>query len=203
MFSVTNKKYEVFNNSLVNYNFLIDRFIFESEAVKNSMFVNDKRNFPFYYFLGKNSLEITEVAQIGLCGGYNLGMYLTGNKNIKNVYIYDNNNNNKLLRLTRNNLLKFNFAQKHYSIVHDDFLNSIKENKVKLLFVNDKDYIDKNINEILSLFVDFNELQNLIFDNIIDLDKDFEKHVNNYCDLRNIKFEKYNKRNEAIILRKN
>ena len=46
-------------------------------------------------------------------------------------------------------------------------------------------------------------MQNLIFDNIIDLDKDFEKHVNNYCDLRNIKFEKYNKRNEAIILRKN
>ena len=72
-----------------------------------------------------------------------------------------------------------------------------------MLFINDKDYIDKNINKILSLFVDFNELQNLIFDNIIDLDKDFEKHVNNYCDLRNIKFEKYNKRNEAIILRKN
>ena len=153
MFLISNKKYEIFNNSLFNCNFLIDRFIFESEAVKNSMFVNDKRNFPFYYFLGKNSLEITEVAQIGLCGGYNLGMYLTGNKNIKNVYIYDNNKNNKLLRLTRNNLLKFNFAQKHYSIVHDDFLNSIKENKVKLLFVNDKDYIDKNINKILSLLL--------------------------------------------------
>jgi hypothetical protein len=203
MILINKKEYEMFNESLVNYKFLIDRFIFESESVRNSMFVNDKRNFPFYYFLGKNSLEITEVAQIGLCGGYNLGMYLTGNKNIKNVYIYDDNNNNKLLRLTKNNLLKFNFARKHYSIIYDDFLNSIKESKVKLLFINDKDYIDKNINTILSLFVDFNELQNLIFDNIIDLDNDFKKHVNDYCDLRNIKFEKYNKRNEAIILRKN
>ena len=152
MILINKKEYESFNKSLVSYQFLIDRFIFESESVRNSMFVNDKRNFPFYYFLGKKSLEITEVAQIGLCGGYNLGMYLTGNKNIKNIYIYDNNNNNKLLRLTKNNLLKFNFAQKHYLIVYDDFLNSIKENKVKLLFLNDKDYIYKNINTIFKWF---------------------------------------------------
>ena len=203
MYMISKNEYEKFNKSLLNFKFLIDRFIFENQAVKNSMFVNDKRNFPFYYFIGKNTLEITDVAQIGLCGGYNLGMYLTGNNNIKNVYIYDDKKNNNLLRLTRNNLSKFNFAKKNYYNSYTDFTNSIKQNKVKLFFINDKDFIEKNINEILSLFVDLNELQILLFDNIIDLGKDFENHIVNYCSLRNIAFQKYNKRNEAIIIRKN
>ena len=200
---INKNEYEKFNNSLLNFKFLIDRFIFENQAVRNSMFVNDKRNFPFYYFIGKNTLEVTDVAQIGLCGGYHLGMYLTGNNNIKNVYVYDDKKNNNLLRLTKNNLLKFNFAKKYYYISYSDFTNSIKQNKIKLLFINDKDFIEKNINQILALFVDLSELKIILFDNIIDLGKDFENHVVNYCSLRNITFQKYNKRNEAIIIRKN
>ena len=200
---INKNEYEKFNNSLLNFKFLIDRFIFENQAVRNSMFVNDKRNFPFYYFIGKNTLEVTDVAQIGLCGGYHLGMYLTGNNNIKNVYVYDDKKNNNLLRLTRNNLSKFNFAKKYYYISYSDFTNSIKQNKIKLLFINDKDFIEKNINQILALFVDLSELKIILFDNIIDLGKDFENHVLNYCSLRNITFQKYNKRNEAIIIRKN
>lgn len=200
---INKNEYEKFNNSLLNFKFLIDRFIFENQAVRNSMFVNDKRNFPFYYFIGKNTLEVTDVAQIGLCGGYHLGMYLTGNNNIKNVYVYDDKKNNNLLRLTKNNLLKFNFAKKYYYISYSDFTNSIKQNKIKLLFINDKDFIEKNINQILALFVDLSELKIILFDNIIDLGKDFENHVLNYCSLRNITFQKYNKRNEAIIIRKN
>jgi len=204
MISINQKKYDTFNKNLNGLNFILNNFIFESQSIKDSMFVNDKRNFPFYYFIGKNSLFVSDVAQIGLCGGYNLGMYLMGNNNIKNVYIYDNKNNNNLLRLTKNNLLKFNFSKKHYfsSLLNNDFLSSIKENKLKLLFINDKDYIVENINMILSFFVDCEELQNLVLDNIIDLGSELENHVISYCNLRNIDFKKYNKRNEAIILRK-
>ena len=49
-----------------------------------------------------------------------------------------------------------------------------------MLFINDKDYVVENINMILSFFVDYEELQNLVLDNIIDLGSDFESHVISY-----------------------
>lgn len=196
-------EYEKFNKNLFGFNLLIKSFIFENQNLKNSSFVNDKRNFPFYYFLGKNSIGIDSIGQIGLCGGYNLGMYLNGNNKVEKCFIYDNKNNNNLLRLTKNNLLRFNFCKKNYYNIHDDFFNSLKENKIKILFVNEKEYIDKNINNLLSFFINLEELKTLVLDNIIDLGKEFEEHIKSYCMIRNILFQKYNKRNQALVLRKN
>jgi len=198
------KNYEEFKAKNYNTSFLMNKFIFQNENVKKFFISQEKSNYDFYYFLGKNLQDVQKVAQIGFCGGYYIGLFLLINKDIKEIYFYDINKNNKqILRLTKNNLLGFKNFKKNYELfnLEKDLFEKISYLDCELLIIFDFLFLENNLEITLSLSEKNKFIKYLILDNVND-EINFQNKIKNFCIIRNIAFEKFNKRNDAIVLRK-
>lgn len=196
------KKYDDFKKKNYNTSFLMNKFIFQNNEFKNFFISQEKTNYDFYYFLGKNENEINNICQIGLCCGYFIGMFLLAKENINNFYLFDTSNNNKqILRLTKNNLLFFKNKNFNFGLKDKEILEKISYLECELLIIFDSLFYESNIEEILNLFEKNKFTRILILDNLKD-DINFENKIKNFSIIRNMTFEKYIKRNNVIALRK-
>lgn len=199
MIILNNKAYEDFNKKLQFEKHLLDLFVYENENTKSSSSFRDKRNYPFYYFLGKNT-NFQNVLMVGTCGGYKSGLLCYASSTIKNMYVYDFYNNKSLMRLTRNNLGKFRNVKKHFfddknkgAYLQNDFFDLVVFDDVKT--------IEKKEN----LYFFYDLLKNngyMVFDKIFD-NKEIVDYVINFANKRNIFFEKFQTRNQTLIIKKN
>ena len=196
------KKYDEFKKKNYNTSFLMNKFIFQNNEFKNFFISQEKTNYDFYYFLGKNENEINNICQIGLCCGYFIGMFLLAKENINNFYLFDTSNNNKqILRLTKNNLLFFKNKDFNFGFKDKEILEKISYLDCELLIIFDSLFSENNLEEILNLFEKNKFARILILDNLKD-DINFENKIKNFSIIRNMTFEKYIKRNNVIALRK-
>ena len=198
MFDLNNASYEVFNKKLNFESHLFDLFVYESETTKNLSSFKDKRNYPFYYFLGKE-LNPENVLMVGNCGGYKSGFLCYSSKNIKNLYVYDILNNSSLMRITKNNLGKFRNVKKCFfnDIKKESFL---KENFFDLIIFDDVSMIDEK--DKLYFFYDICKKDLfLVFYKIFDNKKN-ENYLINFANKRNTFFEKFQTRNQTLIIKK-
>lgn len=196
------RKYEDFKLKNYNTSFLMNRFVFQSENFKNKFISGEKSNYDFYYFLGKD-LDITKICQVGLCCGYYIGLFLMANNKINDIFLFDTNNNRQILRFTKNNLLLFNIKNKNYifGLEKKDFFDKLSSYNYELLIIFDYLFCEINIEKILYLFEKNKFISILVLDNLKD-EINFENKVKIFCIIKNIAFEKFLKRNNAIVLRK-
>lgn len=198
MFDLNNSNYEVFNKKLQFENHLFDLFVYESEETKFLPYFRDKRNYPFYYYLGKK-INPENVLIVGTCGGYKSGLICYSSEKIKNIYIFDFFKNKSLMRLTRNNLGKFRNVKKEF------FNESNKEAFLKndffdLIIFDDIKIIENK--EILYFYYDL--LKNkgfLIFDKVVE-NLELENYLINFANKRNALVEKFQTRNKTLIINK-
>lgn len=199
MLDINNKMYEVFNRKLQFEKHLLDLFVYENENTKLSSSFRDKRNYPFYYFLGKN-INPQNVLMIGTCGGYKSGLLCYSSSNLKNICVYDFYNNKSLMRLTRNNLGKFRNVKKQFlNDQNKDFF--LKNDFFDLMIFDDIKIIEKKEN----LYFFYDLLKNngyIVFDKIFD-NKEIVDYVINFANKRNLIFEKFQTRNQSLIIKKN
>lgn len=199
MFDLNNKNYEDFNKNLRFENHLFDLFVYENDMTKNMPSFRDKRNYLFYYYLGKK-LNPENVLMIGTCGGYKSGFLCYSSKNIKNIYIFDFFNNKSLMRLTKNNLGKFRSVKKEF------FDESNKENYLKNNFFDLIVFDDLKIIENKELLYFYYEILKpkgfIVFDKVF-ANKELEIYLKNFVEKRNVFFEKFQTRNETLIINKN
>ena len=199
MLDINNKMYEVFNRKLQFEKHLLDLFVYENENTKLSPSFRDKRNYPFYYFLGKN-INPENVLMVGTCGGYKSGLLCYSSSNLKNISVYDFYNNKSLMRLTRNNLGKFRNVKKQF--VNDqnkDFF--LKNDFFDLIIFDDIKIIEKKEN--IYFFYDLLKHNgHIVFDKVFD-NKEIVDYVINFANKRNIIFEKFQTRNQSLIIKKN
>lgn len=199
MLDINNKMYEVFNKKLQFEKHLLDLFVYENENTKLSSSFRDKRNYPFYYFLGKN-INPQNVLMIGTCGGYKSGLLCYSSSNLKNICVYDFYNNKSLMRLTRNNLGKFRNVKKQFlNDQNKDFF--LKNDFFDLMIFDDIKIIEKKEN----LYFFYDLLKNngyIVFDKIFD-NKEIVDYVINFANKRNLIFEKFQTRNQSLIIKKN
>ena len=199
MIILNNKIYEAFNKKLQFEKHLLDLFVCENDSTKLSPSFRDKRNYPFYYFLGKN-INPENVLMVGTCGGYKSGFLCYSSTTIKNIYIYDFYNNKSLMRLTRNNLGKFRNIKKQFlNEQNKDFY--LKSDFFDLMVFDDIKTIEKKEN----LYFFYDLLKNngyMVFDKVFD-NKEIVDYVINFANKRNIVFEKFQTRNQTLIIKKN
>jgi predicted O-methyltransferase YrrM len=199
MLDINNKMYEVFNRKLQFEKHLLDLFVYENENTKLSSSFRDKRNYPFYYFLGKN-INPQNVLMIGTCGGYKSGLLCYSSSNLKNICVYDFYNNKSLMRLTRNNLGKFRNVKKQFlNDQNKDFF--LKNDFFDLMIFDDIKIIEKKEN----IYFFYDLLKNngyIVFDKIFD-NKEIVDYVINFANKRNLIFEKFQTRNQSLIIKKN
>lgn len=196
MADLNNKKYELFNKKLNFEKHLFDLFVYENEITKNLPSFKDKRNYPFYYFLGKE-LNPENVLMVGNCGGYKSGFICYSSEKIKNIYIYDVYEKKSLMRIARNNLGKFMHVKKHFLTCEnkDDFL---KNDFFDLIVFDDVSFIENK--EKLCFFYDICKKDGfLVFDKIFDNQK-HENYLVNFANKRNTSIEKFQTRNQTVII---
>lgn len=195
-------KYESFKLNNYNTSFLMNRFIFQNEDFKKKFIASEKSNYDFYYFLGKN-LKTTKICQVGLCCGYFIGLFLMANNNISDIFLFDTNKNKQILRFTKNNLLLFKIENKNYifGLNEKDFFYKLSNYNYELLIIFDYLFCEINIEKILYLFEKNKFISILVLDNLKD-EINFENKIKIFCIIKNIAFEKFLKRNNAIVLRK-
>lgn len=201
MIDIDQEKYDIFKKNNHNFSLLMNKFIFQNDNFKNFFVSQEKSNYEFYCFLSKNSKDIFSITQIGCCGGYFLGTYLCFNNQIEEITVASTkNNNNQILRLTKNNLLNFKNVKKNYSTeIDNSFLK--KEIISDILIIFDNIFILDYIDDILLCFLNNKSIKYLILDNLKD-DLNFENKIKNFCIIKSISFQKFKKRNDIIILRK-
>jgi len=196
--------YEEFKFKKINTSLLLNKFTFQNDNFKKFFIAQEKSNYDFYYFIGKSLKDVKKLSQIGLCGGYYLGLLLLVNDAIDEIFLFDTiKDNKKILRLTKNNLLSFNKINKNYyiSLETNDLLSKIDKSDSEIIIIYDVNFAIDNIDEILNMFFKNKFANILVIDNLKD-DINFEYKIKNFCIIRNIAFEKFIKRNNAIILRK-
>lgn len=196
---------EEFNNFKgKNYNtsFLMNKFIFQNNDFKKFFISQEKTNYDFYYFLGKNLNEVKNICQVGLCCGYYIGLFLLAKDSISNFYLFDTCNNNKqILRLTRNNLLFFKNKNFNFGLTDKEILEKISYLNCDLLIIFDFLFTELNLEMILKVFEDNKLIRILVLDNL-KYDINLDNKIKNFSIIRNMTFEKYIKRNDVIVLRK-
>ena len=199
MIILNNKIYEAFNKKLQFEKHLLDLFVYENDNTKLSPSFRDKRNYPFYYFLGKN-INPENVLMVGTCGGYKSGFLCYSTSSVKNLFVYDFYNNKSLMRLTRNNLGKFrNVKKQFFNDKNKDVY--FKNDFFDLIIFDDIKTIEKKEN----LYFYYDLLKNngyMVFDKVFD-NKEIVDYVINFANKRNIVFEKFQTRNQTLIIKKN
>lgn len=198
MFDLNNINYEAFNKKLHFESHLFDLFVYEDDNTKNLSSFKDKRNYPFYYYLGK-FLNPENVLIIGTCGGYKSGLICYSSNNIKNMYVFDFFNNKALMRLTRNNLGKFrNVKKEFFNDTNKEFY--LKKDFFDLIIFDDV----KTIEDKSKLYFYYDILKdkgNIVFDKIFE-NKEIDNYLIKFAEKRNDKIEKFKTRNQTVIINK-
>lgn len=196
------EEFNKFKGKNYNTSFLMNKFIFQNNDFKKFFISQEKTNYDFYYFLGKNLNEVKNICQVGLCCGYYIGLFLLAKDSINNFYLFDTCNNNKqILRLTRNNLLFFKNKNFNFGLTDKEILEKISYLNCDLLIIFDFLFTELNLEALLKVFEDNKLIRILVLDNL-KYDINLENKIKNFSIIRNMTFEKYIKRNDVIVLRK-
>ena len=196
------EEFNKFKGKNYNTSFLMNKFIFQNNDFKKFFISQEKTNYDFYYFLGKNLNEVKNICQVGLCCGYYIGLFLLAKDSINNFYLFDTCNNNKqILRLTRNNLLFFKNKNFNFGLTDKEILEKISYLNCDLLIIFDFLFTELNLEALLKVFEENKLIRILVLDNL-KYDINLENKIKNFSIIRNMTFEKYIKRNDVIVLRK-
>ena len=118
---------------------LLSRFCFLSDTAQFAEICNDKKHFPFYYYLGKN-VSCKNLLEIGFGLGLLSGCFLQGSKTVENFIAYQQPSCEYYdYHLGKKNICSV--YKNKFSFLNN--LNDLKENKFDVILVNEETPVDQ------------------------------------------------------------